>query len=99
MPAYIIVDIEITNPELYQEYIKLTPASLALYGGKFVVRGGPVEILEGNPNPGRMVVLEFKDAETARAWWASPEYGPAKEIRQQAANTKMILVEGYSPLL
>lgn len=96
MPAYIIVDVNINNHQEYEEYKKLTPASIAAYDGKFIVRGGPSEILEGNWEPGRIVVLEFPTAHKAREWWSSPEYTPAKLIRQGAAATKMILVEGAS---
>lgn len=94
MKAYIIVDVHITNPTLYEDYRKLTPASLVPYDGKFVVRGGATETLEGDWNPGRVVVLEFPSVEKAKAWWSSPGYAPAKAIRQSASDTKMILVEG-----
>jgi len=94
MKAYIIVDVQITNPTLYEEYRKLTPASLVPYDGKFIVRGGATETLEGDWAPGRVVVLEFPSVEKAKAWWSSPGYAPAKAIRQSASETKMILVEG-----
>jgi len=94
MAAYIIVDVKINDAEMYEEYKKLTPASVAAYQGKFIVRGGATETLEGDWKPGRIVVLEFPNAERAKQWWDSSEYAPAKIIRQSAANTKMILVEG-----
>jgi uncharacterized protein (DUF1330 family) len=94
MSAYVIVDVQIQDHTSYEEYKKLTPASIKAYNGKFIVRGGKTETLEGNWEPGRVVVLEFPDAETAKNWWSSPEYTPAKEIRQRSASTKMILVEG-----
>jgi uncharacterized protein (DUF1330 family) len=97
MPAYIIVDIDIHDKDLYEEYKKLTPATLALYGGRFVVRGGPTQILEGDWQPGRLVILEFDTPEQAKKWWDSPEYTPAKEIRQRAARTNMVLAAGYLP--
>jgi uncharacterized protein (DUF1330 family) len=95
MPAYIIVDVTIHNSENYEGYKKLTPASIAAYDGKFIVRGGPTETLEGQWEPGRIVVLEFPTVERAKRWWASEEYAPAKAIRQANAETKMILVEGF----
>jgi uncharacterized protein (DUF1330 family) len=95
MPAYIIVDVTINDAVGYDAYKRLTQASLIPYEGKFVVRGGPTEILEGDWQPGRSVVLEFPSAKKARAWWASAEYAPAKAIRQRTASTQMILVEGY----
>lgn len=96
MPAYIIVDITIHNAEAYEDYKKLTPASLLPYDGKFIVRGGQTETLEGDWRPERFVVLEFPTIEKARQWWASEEYALAKKIRQESATTKMILVEGFN---
>ena len=94
MKAYIIVDVNITNPSRYEDYRKLTPASLVPYDGKFIVRGGATETLEGEWLPGRVVVLEFPSVQLAKAWWSSAGYAPAKAIRQSAADTKMIIVEG-----
>lgn len=94
MPAYVLVEIQINDPEKYEAYKKLTPASIASYGGKFIVRGGHTESLEGNWEPGRIVVVEFPSVEKAKAWYTSPEYQAAKEIRLAASTGKMILVEG-----
>jgi uncharacterized protein (DUF1330 family) len=94
MPAYVIVEIEIHDPESYEAYKKLTPASISAYSGKFIVRGGKTESLEGDWNPQRLVILEFPTVEQAKTWWDSPEYTPAKEIRQMAAKTRMIVAEG-----
>ncbi|MCI0751061.1 MAG: DUF1330 domain-containing protein [Flammeovirgaceae bacterium] len=97
MPAYIIVDVTITNPALYDDYKKLTPASLLPFEGKFIVRGGESETLEGGWQPGRIVILEFPSVQKAKAWWSSEGYAPAKTIRQAASITKMIVVEGFNP--
>ena len=97
MSAYVIVDIEITDPVGYEGYKKLTPATLTAYDGRFVVRGGSAETLEGNWPHGRIVVLEFPTVERAKEWWNSPEYAGPKAIRQSTANTKMIVVEGFQP--
>ena len=94
MKTYIIVDVKITDPLKYEEYKKLTPASLIPFEGKFIVRGGRSETLEGSWKPGRLVVLEFPSAQKARAWWSSDGYAPAKALRQAASVTQMILVEG-----
>lgn len=94
MPAYVIVEIEIHDPAAYEEYKKLTPASIAAYGGRFVVRGGASESLEGNWQPQRIVVLEFPTVARAKEWWNSAEYTTAKLIRQRAAHTKMLVVPG-----
>ena len=94
MPAYVIVEVEINNPREYEEYKRLTPASIAAHEGRFIVRGGKSESLEGDWNPQRIVVLEFPSVEKAKQWWYSEQYAPAKEIRQRTANTKMLVVEG-----
>jgi uncharacterized protein (DUF1330 family) len=96
MAAYIIVDVKIHNPGEYEEYKKLTPASIAAYQGSFIVRGGPTETLEGDWDPGRIVVVEFPNAERARQWWNSTEYATAKRIRQGASSTRMILADGVN---
>ena len=94
MPAYILVEVNVHDAAEYEVYKQLTPASLIPYGGRFIVRGGETETLEGNWQPGRVVVLKFPTKELAKQWWSSPEYTPAKEIRQRTASTKMLLVEG-----
>ncbi len=95
MKAYIIVDVKITDAVTYEEYKKLTPGSLKPFGGKFIIRGGTATTLEGDWHPGRMVVLEFPSLETAKAWWSSDIYAPAKVVRQSASEAKMIVVEGF----
>jgi uncharacterized protein (DUF1330 family) len=94
MPAYIIVDVKITNPLEYEEYKKLTPASVAAFDGKFIVRGGATENLEGDWHPERIVILQFPTLKRAKEWWSSDLYGKAKAIRQRASKAKMIVVEG-----
>jgi uncharacterized protein (DUF1330 family) len=94
MKAYIIVDVNITDPVRYDDYKKLTPGSLVPYDGRFIVRGGAAETLEGSWKPGRIVVLEFPTLAKAKAWWSSEGYAPAKALRQSASITRMIVVEG-----
>ena len=94
MSAYVIVQVEVTEPAGYDDYKQMVPASLAAYGGKFVVRGGACETLEGSWQPKRVVVLEFPTVARAKQWWASDEYRSAKALRQRTAKTEMILVEG-----
>ena len=94
MKAYIVVDVNIHDPDSYERYKTLTPASLIPFGGKFVVRGARTTTLEGTWTPGRFVMLEFPSGDAARAWWSSAEYAPAKKLRQSASTTQMILVEG-----
>ena len=97
MAAYVIVSIRIKDPVRYEDYKKMVPPSIAAYGGKFVVRGGTVETLEGSWKPERLVMLEFPSTAQARAWWASPEYAEAKQLRQATSDGEMILVEGVLP--
>lgn len=94
MPAYVIVDVSVHDPQEYEEYKKLTPASIAAFGGRFVVRGGRTISLEGDWKPERIVVLEFPSVELANAWWDSDAYSTAKKIRQKAADSRMIIVDG-----
>lgn len=94
MAAYLIVNIEITDPERYAEYVRAVPASIARFGGKYLVRGGTAERLEGSFEPKRVVVLQFDSVQQAKAWWASEEYREPKALRQRSAITQMILVEG-----
>jgi uncharacterized protein (DUF1330 family) len=94
MPAFVIVDITIHDPEQYKQYIQMTPPTIKAYGGRFVVRGGATTILEGNWNPERLVVLEFDSVDRAKAWWDSKEYAPAKALRQSIATTQMLVIEG-----
>ena len=94
MAAYIIVDVEITDPVRYAEYIRVVPPTIAKYGGRFLVRGGKAETLEGSWKPGRVVVVEFPTFEKAREWWESEEYRGPRTLRQSASVTDMILVQG-----
>lgn len=94
MAAFIIVEIKINDVKEYEEYKKLTPATLAAYDGIFVVRGGQTETLEGDWKPERIVVLQFPTVERAKEWWNSDMYSNAKAIRQRTSTTKMIVVEG-----
>lgn len=96
MPAYIIVDVNVTNPQRYEDYKKLTPGSLIPFEGKFIVRGGASETLEGDWHPGRIVVLQFPSMEKAKAWWSSDGYAPAKALRQATSITRMIMVDGVA---
>ena len=97
MPAYVVVQVAIEDPATYERYKTLAPPSIAAYGGRYVVRGGTSEILEGTWRPPRLVILEFPDLAHARAWWGSPEYAPAKALRQSCARTEMLLIEGGAP--
>jgi len=94
MPAYIIAEVEVTNPAGYESYRPLAGASIAQYGGKFVVRGGKAELVEGAKEPARIVVIEFADTAAAKRWYDSPEYQEALKIRLANSTGRVILVEG-----
>jgi uncharacterized protein (DUF1330 family) len=94
MAAYLIADIQVTDPASYDGYRPLAAASVARFGGRFVVRGGNIDLLEGGPEPERIVVIEFPDADTARRWYQSDEYQKALKIRQSASHGRVFLVEG-----
>jgi uncharacterized protein (DUF1330 family) len=94
MPAYVIVDIEVTDRERYAEYIRVAPASIAKYGGRYLARGGKTRTLEGSWQAKRLVILEFASLERAEQWWASEEYAAAKALRQAASRTNMVVIEG-----
>lgn len=94
MPAYIIARVEVTDPEKYKGYTALTPGAIAAHGGRFVARGGGVTTLEGEDETRRVVVIEFPDVATAKAFWNSPEYGEAKAKRENAALMQAFIVEG-----
>lgn len=94
MPAYVMGEIEVTDPAAYEDYRKQVMAVVTKYAGRFIVRGGKVETLEGGWAPKRFVALEFPSLEQARKWYRSPEYAPLIELRQKASRGKLILVEG-----
>jgi len=94
MAAYVIVDIEVTDPQGYEEYKRLAAASVGAYGGRYLVRGGAAEALEGDWVPSRLVVLEFPSVAQAKVWWGSPEYSAARRVRQRTARANMVVVEG-----
>jgi uncharacterized protein (DUF1330 family) len=94
MAAYLIVDIHVKNPDGYDEYRRQVPATLAKYGGRFVVRGGTTETLEGDWMPKRVVVVEFPTMDALKRWYASPEYKPLIALRQQHSSGDVIAVEG-----
>ena len=94
MPAYLIVDLEVTDPAGFEEYRQLVPGTIQKYGGHYLVRGGTVETLEGDWQPKRVVVLEFPSLEQAKRWYNSEDYRDPKALRFKTAKTKLILVEG-----
>jgi uncharacterized protein (DUF1330 family) len=98
MAAYVVAEVEVTDPAVYENYRKMVPATVARYGGKFLVRGGAVQVKEGNWQPKRLVMLEFPSMDQASKWYHSPEYAPALALRLKAARSKVLLLEGAAPV-
>ena len=96
MSAYFIVDLEVTDPVGIEEYRKQVPATIAKYGGRYLVRGGKHETLEGDWHPRRVIVLEFPSVEQAKRWYDCEEYRGPKALRFKTTRTNLILVEGVS---
>ncbi len=94
MPAYIIADIEVSDPTRYEEYRKIAPAAIAKHGGRYLARGGQSAVLEGDWRPGRLVILEFPSLEQAKSFYTSVEYTAARRVRAGAAHMKLVVVEG-----
>ena len=94
MAAYLIYDAVVTDPQKYEHYKTLSPGAIAAYGGKFIVRGGKHESVEGDWKPNRMVMIEFASYEKAQEFWNSPEYTFARKSREGAAVAKAVIVQG-----
>ena len=94
MPAYVIVEIDIQDPVGYEEYKKQAGATVLKYGGKYIVRGGKAEVLEGDWQPKRIVILEFASTDQAKKWLNCEEYREPRKLRHKTAKTNMIVVEG-----
>ena len=94
MPAYVIVETDVHDHEQYERYKAASPDAIAAGGGRFLARGGDLAVLEGDWRPQRVVLLEFEDLEAAKRWYDSPEYREARRLREDAANLRMVAVEG-----
>ena len=96
MPGYVLAEIEITNPDGYREYTTMVPATIQKYGGRFLVRGGKSQVLEGDWPQRRRVIIEFPSYEQALKWFESPEYEKPKALRQANSRGRLLLLEGAS---
>ncbi len=94
MPAYIVVETDIHDPDQYEIYKQASPGAVAAGGGRFIARGGELVVLEGDWQPKRLVLLEFPDLDAAKRFYESPEYQDAKRLREGAAHLNMVAVEG-----
>ncbi len=95
MAAYVIVNVATSDPVQYETYKELAQRTVAQYGGRYLARGGAMKILEGSWQPTRIVVLIFENFERALEWWNSPEYAPAKALRQRLSKTDLVVIDGY----
>ena len=96
MSAYVVAHVEVTDPVRYEAYRAMVLETIIAFGGRFLVRGSPPDVLEGSWDPKRLVIIEFPDSDHARRWWASPEYSAAKAIRQATSVGTLVLLEGVS---
>jgi uncharacterized protein (DUF1330 family) len=94
VPAYVIAETDIRDPEQYERYRAAAPATIAAAGGRYLARGGELAVFEGNWHPKRLVVLEFEDLQAAKRWYDSPDYRKARELREGAATLRVVAVEG-----
>ena len=94
MPAYLIADIEVTDPVGYEEYKRRVPAIIAAHGGRYLARGGANEVLEGTWRPRRSAIIEFPSLASMKAFWESPEYQPLRELRERSAKSNLVAIEG-----
>lgn len=94
MSAYVIADVEVIDPVGYEDYRQKVPATIAAHGGRYLARGGAMEVLEGAWSPKRCVILEFPSMAQFRAWWTSPEYAPLRALRERTTKSHLVVTEG-----
>lgn len=94
MPGYVIANVNVTDPGVFEEYRGMVPATIEAYGGKYLVRGGAADVAEGDWSPNRLVVIEFESVQKAKEWYHSPEYTEAKAVRLRASTGDLVFVEG-----
>jgi uncharacterized protein (DUF1330 family) len=94
MPAYIVADLDVIDSENFEVYKQMVPATIEKFGGRYIVRGGNMEMLEGNWMPKRFVILEFPSVEKAKAWYDSDEYSTPKAVRQSCSKANFVVVQG-----
>jgi uncharacterized protein (DUF1330 family) len=94
MPAYVIAETDVHEPEQYERYKAASPGAIAAGGGRFIARGGELVVLEGDWQPKRLVLLEFENLDAVRRWYDSPEYREARRLREGAASLRVVAVEG-----
>ena len=96
MAAYLIADVDISDADAYEEYRQGVPASEKPFGGRYLARGGLTDVLEGDWDPHRLVIIEFPDMASLKAWYNSPEYQRLKAIREKCATSRLIALDGIA---
>ena len=99
MPAYLVAEVEVNDPAVYETYRAGVLAAARPYGGRYLVRGGKTELLEGAPQPARVVIVEFDSMSQLKMFWNSPQYTPLRRIRESSATSRIFAVEGLQHLL
>lgn len=94
MAAYLIADIEVTDAVSYEEYKQRVPAVIAAYGGRYLARGGATDVLEGTWRPRRSAIIEFPSLAAVKKFWESPEYRPLRALRERAATSNVVVIDG-----
>ena len=94
MAAYLVADVEVLDAGAYEQYKKALPATLEPFGARYVARGGATDVLEGDWNPARLVIIEFPDMARLKAWYTSPAYRPLIALRQRSARARLLAIEG-----
>lgn len=94
MTAYVVVEVEVHDPDRYREYMKLAPPAIEAYGGKYLARGGETDLFEGKDEPKRIVILEFESMQQARSFVDSEEYREARALRNATASSRIYCVDG-----
>jgi uncharacterized protein (DUF1330 family) len=94
MAAYVFANIRVNDPVTYERYKQMVPETIESFGGRYLARGGRVEVLEGDIEPGRTIILEFPTFEDAQRWYSSPLYCVAKDVRHGCAQGELVIVDG-----
>lgn len=96
MAAYAIAEVDVSDIEMFKTYMDLVPKTVEKFGGRYLVRGGEMKVIEGDWNPKRLVIIEFEDADRGMEWYNSEEYSQALRLRQRSAQTNLVFIEGVS---
>jgi uncharacterized protein (DUF1330 family) len=94
MAVYVIADIDVQDAAGYEEYRLKVPGTIAAHGGRYLARGGAIEVLEGAWSPKRLAIVEFPDMERFQGWWSSPEYSELRKVRERTTKSQLVVTQG-----